>query len=74
MLPHPYIQDLQWSDLQIYSIGDTTLITIMPRRKPKKRKPRAKRKIISATQPDNIPYEKVRGEWIDILSDSGWAD
>ena len=46
----------------------------MPRRKPKKRKPRIKRKLISVTQPDNIPYSKVRVEWIDILSDSGWAD
>jgi len=46
----------------------------MPRRNPKKRKPRVKRKIISATQPDNIPYAKVRVEWCDILSDSGWAD
>ena len=46
----------------------------MPRRKPKKRKPRIKRKLINATQPDNIPYAKVRVEWIDILSDSGWAD
>ena len=23
---------------------------------------------------DVIPYSKVRDEWIDILSDSGWAD
>jgi hypothetical protein len=23
---------------------------------------------------DDIPYSKVRVEWIDILSDSGWAD
>ena len=23
---------------------------------------------------DFIPYSKVRVEWIDILSDSGWAD
>ena len=23
---------------------------------------------------DAIPYSKVRVEWIDILSDSGWAD
>ena len=46
----------------------------MPRRKPKKRKPRIKRKLINATQPDNIPNAKVRVEWCDILSDSGWAD
>ena len=46
----------------------------MPRRKPKKRKPRIKRELIGATQPDTIPYAKVRVEWIDISSDSGWAD
>jgi len=23
---------------------------------------------------EDIPYSKVRVEWIDILSDSGWAD
>ncbi len=46
----------------------------MPRRKPKKRRPRVKRRIVATTQPDNIPYAKVRVEWIDILSDSGWAD
>ena len=46
----------------------------MPRRKPKKRRPRVKRRIVSLTQGDNIPYAKVRVEWIDILSDSGWAD
>ena len=46
----------------------------MPRRKPKKRRPTVKRRIMTTTQPDNIPYSKVRVEWIDILSDSGWAD
>ena len=46
----------------------------MPKRKPKKRKPRAKRKSVSVEQPNNIPYVKVRVEWVDILSDSGWAD
>ncbi len=46
----------------------------MPKRKPKKRKPRTKRKVVSITQPDNIPFPKVRVEWCDILSDSGWAD
>ena len=46
----------------------------MPKRKPKKRKPRAKRRAISITQPNDIPYPKVRVEWCDILSDSGWAD
>ena len=46
----------------------------MPKRKPKKRKPRAKRKVVAPTQPSDIPFQKVRVEWIDILSDSGWAD
>ena len=46
----------------------------MPRRKPKKRRPRVKSRIVRPTQVDNIPYAKVRVEWIDILSDSGWAD
>ena len=40
----------------------------------KKRKPRRKRKLVSATQPSDIPYSKYRVEWTDILSDSGWAD
>ena len=40
----------------------------------KKRKPRRKRKIVSVTQPSDIPYSKYRVEWTDILSDSGWAD
>ena len=40
----------------------------MPRRKPRRRK------IVNAVQPNDIPYSKVRVEWIDILSDSGWAD
>ncbi len=29
--------------------------------------------MVDATQPNNIPYSKYRVEWIDILSDSGWA-
>ena len=41
--------------------------------KPKRRKPRTKKQIVSATQPNDIPYSKYRVEWIDILSDSGWA-
>jgi len=40
----------------------------------KKRKPRRKRKLVSVTQPSDIPYSKYRVEWTDILSDSGWAD
>jgi hypothetical protein len=39
----------------------------------KKRKPRAKRKQVIPSQPDVIPYSKYRVEWMDILSDSGWA-
>ena len=42
-------------------------------RKPKKRKPRRKKQVASAAQPNDIPYSKYRIEWIDILSDSGWA-
>ena len=30
--------------------------------------------IVNATQPNDIPYSKYRIEWIDIVSDSGWAD
>jgi len=40
----------------------------------KKRKPRIRKKLVSASSPDSIPFPKVRIEWIDILSDSGWAD
>ena len=39
----------------------------------KKRKPRAKRKQVIPSQPAAIPYSKYRIEWMDILSDSGWA-
>ena len=40
----------------------------MPRKK-------VKRKLnLSQSVSDVIPYSKVRVEWIDILSDSGWAD
>ena len=42
-------------------------------RKPKRRKPRAKKQVVEATQPNSIPYSKYRVEWMDILSDSGWA-
>ena len=44
------------------------------KRKPKRRKPRRKRKLIEPTQANDIPYSKYRIEWIDIISDSGWAD
>ena len=45
----------------------------MAERKPKRRKPRRKRKLVDATQSSDIPYSKYRIEWIDIISDSGWA-
>ena len=41
--------------------------------KPKRRKPRRKKKLVNAIQSSDIPYSKYRIEWIDILSDSGWA-
>ena len=44
------------------------------KRKPKRRKPRRKRKLVEPTQPSDIPYSKYRIEWIDIISDSGWAE
>ena len=45
----------------------------MANRKPRRRKPRRKKQVVNATQPNTIPYSKYRIEWIDILSDSGWA-
>ena len=38
--------------------------------------PRKTKRRLSLSQNvnDAIPYSKVRVEWIDILSDSGWAD
>ena len=45
----------------------------MANRKPKRRKPRRKRRLVEPTQSNAIPYSKYRIEWIDILSDSGWA-
>jgi hypothetical protein len=44
-----------------------TLDITMPRK--------TKRRLnLSRNVSDAIPYSKVRVEWIDILSDSGWAD
>ena len=40
---------------------------------PRKRKPR-RRKQVAPSQSNEIPYSKYRIEWMDILSDSGWAD
>ena len=39
----------------------------------KKRRPRTRRKQVVPSQPNDIPYSKYRIEWMDILSDSGWA-
>ena len=39
----------------------------------KKRKPRTRRKQVTTSQPNDIPYSRYRIEWLDILSDSGWA-
>ena len=45
----------------------TTRDITMPRK--------TKRKLgLNQNVSDVIPYSKVRVEWIDILSDSGWAD
>ena len=46
----------------------------MAKRKPERRKPRRKRKLVEPTQPSDIPYSKYRIEWCDIISDSGWSD
>ena len=46
----------------------------MANRKPKRRKPRRKRKLVEPTQPNDIPFSKYRIEWCDIISDSGWSD
>ena len=35
--------------------------------------PRKRRKAIASTVTPDIPYHKVRVEWIDCVSDSGWA-
>ena len=45
----------------------------MADRKPKRRKPRRKRRLVEPTQPNDIPFSKYRIEWCDIISDSGWA-
>ena len=45
----------------------TTQSIIMPRK--------TKRRLsLNPSAKEDIPYSKVRVEWIDILSDSGWAD
>ena len=39
----------------------------------KRRKPRRRKQVVP-TQSNDIPYSKYRIEWVDALSDSGWAD
>jgi len=46
----------------------------MAKLKLKRRKPRARRKQVIPSQLNPIPYSKYRIEWVDALSDSGWAD
>ena len=36
--------------------------------------PRKRRKQVVTHSSPELPYPKVRVEWIDILSDSGWAN
>ena len=36
--------------------------------------PRKRRKSIASSVTPDIPYPKVRVEWIDCVSDSGWAN
>ena len=42
-------------------------------KKSKRKKPK-RRKLTAVSQPKDFPYSKYRVEWIDIISDSGWAD
>ena len=35
--------------------------------------PKRRRKQVVSNSTSDLPYPKVRVEWIDILSDSGWA-
>ena len=44
------------------------------KRKPKRRKPRRKRKLVVPSQSNDIPFSKYRIEWVDCVSDSNWAD
>ena len=45
----------------------------MPVKRSKRKKPKRKR-LTSVRQPSSFPFSKYRIEWIDIISDSGWAD
>ena len=44
------------------------------KRKTKRRKPARRKRVVEVKATDTIPYSKYRIEWIDIISDSGWAD
>ena len=46
----------------------------MPKRKTHRKKPSRRKRIVEVNPPKAIQYSKYRIEWIDILSDSGWAD
>ena len=46
----------------------------MPKRKTHRKKPSRRKRIVEVNPPKAIPYSKYRIDWIDILSDSGWAD
>ena len=35
---------------------------------------RSKRKLVKNDFKEDIPYHKYRVEWVDCVSDSGWAD
>ena len=35
--------------------------------------PRKRRKAINTVSTPDIPFQKVRVEWVDCVSDSGWA-
>ena len=39
-----------------------------------KRKTKRRKRVVEVKPTDAIPYLKYRIEWIDIISDSGWAD
>ena len=54
-------------------IRNTTQKFFMKKIKLKRRKPRRRKQVIPS-QPNDIPYSKWRIEWVDALSDSGWAD
>ena len=36
--------------------------------------PRKRRKAINTVTTPDIPFQKVRVEWVDCVSDSGWAN